>query len=58
MVIHSFTVVFIHSFIRSFMRQVATARAAAAEEEVELTEAQDERGRALYGPAWDEPEVK
>jgi len=42
---------------KKLQRQVATARAVEAELEVELTEEQDERGRALYGhDAWDAPQ--
>ena len=39
---------------RRVEKTVATARAAAEDMVVELTEAQHERGRSVYGEAWDQ----
>ena len=39
---------------RRVEKTVATARSAAEDMVVELTEAQDERGRSVYGEAWDQ----
>jgi hypothetical protein len=40
---------------RRLQRQVATARLNEETAVVKMTEAADERGRAVYGDAWDEP---
>jgi len=40
---------------RRLQRQVQTARLNEETAAVEMTEAADERGRAVYGDAWDDP---